>query len=152
MSHYKFTIIGTVLALLVYVSAILLDLDAFETVVAFFDEMEHLELDELIIPFMMIVGFSVIDLVRAVNLRRMDREKTKVYKAMARSANHVLNNFLNQVQLVKITADETPGFDPEVLALYDKTINEATTQIEALSSLTEIDEHAIWDSVNPSKP
>ncbi len=55
-----------------------------------------------------------------------------IYKAMISAIHHVLNNFLNQMQLFKLVAEDTPGFNHEILSLYDDVIDEASGQIEAL--------------------
>ncbi|MCH9728987.1 MAG: hypothetical protein K0U84_04780 [Actinomycetia bacterium] len=82
-------------------------------------------------------------------LLRVELEKAKVYEAMLSAAHHVLNNFLNKMQLFRITAEDTPDFNRDVLSLYDEVINTATQQIEALGSITTIDEKSIGESVAP---
>jgi hypothetical protein len=49
--------------------------------------------------------------------------------------------------LFKLTADETVGFNPEVLKQYDKIIDEATAQINALNCLTHPDEDNILETI-----
>jgi hypothetical protein len=68
---------------------------------------------------------------------------------MMSAIHHILNNFLNQMQLFKMTAEDTPGFDHEILSLYDQIIDETSTQIGALSSITRINEVSISTSVSP---
>ncbi|MCK4837816.1 MAG: hypothetical protein KAS94_03380 [Desulfobulbaceae bacterium] len=80
-------------------------------------------------------------------LQKSEMEKIKVYKAMIHSTHHILNNFLNQMMIFKLTAEETPGFDYDVLSLYEKIIEDASIQIDALSSITNIDEISIRESV-----
>lgn len=83
-------------------------------------------------------------------LHESDLAKIKVYKAMIHSAHHILNNFLNQMMIFKLTAEDTPGFDPKILSLYDKIIGDATTQIDALSSITTIDDISIREALHLS--
>ncbi|MCH9735141.1 MAG: cell wall metabolism sensor histidine kinase WalK [Actinomycetia bacterium] len=80
---------------------------------------------------------------------RIELEKAKVYEAMLSAAHHVLNNFLNKMQLFKLTAENTADFDRDVLSLYDEVINTASEQIEALGSIATIDEKSIGESVAP---
>jgi hypothetical protein len=68
---------------------------------------------------------------------------------MVSSTHHILNNFLNQMQLFKLTAQDTPGFDPQILSLYDRIIKDATNQIEALSNIEKVNETTIQESVIP---
>ena len=51
--------------------------------------------------------------------------------------------------IFKLTAEDTPGFDHKVLALYEQIIEDATRQIAALSNITDIDEKSIRASIAP---
>ena len=53
------------------------------------------------------------------------------------------------MQLFKMTAEDTPGFDPDVLSIYDQIIRDASMQIDALGSITNIDESSIHAAVAP---
>ena len=68
---------------------------------------------------------------------------------MMSSTHHVLNNFLNQMQLFKLEAEDTPEFDPEILNLYGQIIEEASLQIDALGSITKVNDISIRSSVKP---
>ena len=70
---------------------------------------------------------------------------------MLASTHHVLNNFLNQMQIFKMTAERTPDFDPNVLTLYSRIMKDAKEQIDALGSITDIDEASIHNSVAPKE-
>ena len=85
-------------------------------------------------------------------LQKSEEDKIKIYKAMIVSTEHILNNFLNQMLIFKLTAQETPGFNQEVLLMYDKIINNATTQIDALRSITTVDDISIHEAIAPKKP
>lgn len=82
-------------------------------------------------------------------LQKSEREKIKIYKAMIRSTHHILNNFLQQMLIFKLTAEETPGFDRQVLSMYEQIIEDATKQIGALSRISNIDEKSIYESIAP---
>ena len=62
---------------------------------------------------------------------------------------HILNNFLNQMQYFKIKAEATPGFEEDVIKLYDQMIEEATKQVAAMGDVAELDEESIRNSVIP---
>ena len=86
-------------------------------------------------------------------LQKSEREKIRIYKAMIQSTHQILNNFLHQMTIFKLTAEDTPGFDHKVLALYEQIIEDATRQIAALSNITDIDEKSIRASIAPqAKP
>ena len=64
------------------------------------------------------------------------------------STHHILNNFLTGFSY-RITAEDTPGFEPEIQPLYDQTIENVSRQIEALIGIRSIDETSIRESVMP---
>ncbi len=147
--RYRLTWMGFVVAVLVGVLSNLFDLDPFDNLVHLFHSVEQYEIDEIFIAAVIFLIFLVTDLILRQRDQKVEMEKVKVYRAMLSSAHHILNNFLNQMQLFKMTADSTPGFDEDVLALYNSIIEEATQQIEALSNVSEISETAIQKSVMP---
>ena len=149
MNQYKLTFFGAALAIIVLFAGFIIEIDLFEIVVEFLESLEHLEVDELIIPIFIVFVFAFMDQIRRRKLQEMEYERVKIYKAMLSSTHHILNNFLNQMQLFKLTAEGTPGFDSEILSLYDGVIKDASTQIDALGSITNIDEASIQKSVAP---
>lgn len=151
MRTYRITWIGLAVSIGFWLIAFVGDIDLFEQVIALLQEVEHFEVDEIIIPLSVLVLFVLWDLLRKRKTAQLELEKVKVYKAMLTATHHILNNFMNQMQLFKLTAEETPDFDPEVLALYDRIINDAALQIEALGALHNIDEGAIHASVGTTK-
>ena len=153
LRHYKLTWTGLALALLIPAIAGIFEIELFELLLDWFKSVEKYELDELFFGLFIFLCFLVADLLRRRKQRKLEqkieKEKISIYAAMLSSAHHILNNFLNQMQLVKITADNTPGFDPKVLALYDTIMRDAEKQIDELGSLPEINEKAIRESVRP---
>ena len=114
-------------------------------------KLEAYELDEFIIPFFIFIIFVIFDMIQIQRSRHIEQEKIKIYKAMLNSAHHVLNNFLNQMQIFKMEAENTPDFNPDILKLYDKIMKGASIQIEALSSVDAINESSIIESISPKK-
>jgi hypothetical protein len=149
MKKYKLTLIGLVLSSIVFIITYSLNLDLFEIMIEKLKALEKFEIDEIIIPIFIFSIFAFFDQTRRQKSQEVEYEKIKIYKAMLLSTHHILNNFLNQVQLFKMTAERTPGFDPEVLSLYNTVIENASTQIEALGNITNIDEKSIYSSVAP---
>jgi len=79
----------------------------------------------------------------------VEREKYKIYLAMVGASQHVLNNFINQMQLFRIGAERTEGFDRKLIKLYDDVIDEATDQVKELSNVKQLDDKSIAASVYP---
>lgn len=149
MERFRFTVIGAVLAFLLALSSWVFQLNVFEKIMEALHSVEKYDVDEIIIPGLILFFFMYLDQVRMAKKRKMESERVKIYKAMLRSSHHILNNFLNQMQIFKIKAEDTPGFDVEVLSLYDDISAEASTLIDALGNLSSIDEKSIADAMSP---
>lgn len=149
MKQYRLTLLGLGVSMLLYAFLVVFDVDLFEKVHGFLENIERFEVDELVFPLSIFIAVAFVDNFKKRKALQIELEKIKIYKAMLASTHHILNNFLNQMQLFKMTAESTPDFDPEVLSLYDHIIKEATTQIDALGSIAEIDEASIRASWSP---
>ncbi len=149
MKNYRLTLIGFAVSVVVLVITIITDLDLFEILVSIIKRFEANEIDEYIISIIIFAFFVFYNLIKRQRSLKIEVEKIKIYKAMMSSTHHILNNFLNQVQIFKMTAEETPGFDPEVLVLYDQIIESASAQIDALGNISNINEASIRKSVAP---
>lgn len=101
--------------------------------------------------FFLLLGFSIFVDYHANKLAKKEREITqlKIYQSTVSAANHILNNFLNQVQVIKIEASECKDFDQEVLKTFDQAFSEANALVNQLSNLDEISEENIKDSILP---
>lgn len=147
MNNYKLTFIGLLLSFILYISSVFFELDLFEKLVRLLAKLEKYEFDELIIPVIFFFIFLFIDIKRYSKKADIENIKLNIYKAMLSSSHHILNNFIYQMNIFKITAEETPGFDVKILAFYEEIIDNTTHQINSLSSLTTIDENTIRTSV-----
>ncbi len=151
VGKYRMTWFGILFAFLVYILAHTLDLELFEKVLAFLHSFETYELDEFIIPAFIILICLNLDFSRQKREDMIDKERVKIYRAMLMSTHHVLNNFLNKMQLFKLRASRVPDFDKEIVDLYDASMQEAKAQIEALSAIKQIDPDSIVGSVTSSQ-
>ncbi len=151
MRPHRLTWIGLSIAFFIVAFSQLYDIDLFDKLASFFKTMEKYELDEFFIAGVILLAFFAADLVLQERSRRIEHEKVKVYRAMVSSAHHVLNNFLNEMLLFKMTAEDIPEFDREVLDLYDKVMDDAKRQIKSLSSITKVSEDRIKESVMPKR-
>lgn len=78
-----------------------------------------------------------------------EREKREVFEATMAAVQHILNNFLNNMLLFKMAAEESKDFDQDTLKLYDEVIQEAENQIKILSSTQELTKKQIQQSIYP---
>lgn len=78
-----------------------------------------------------------------------EREKREIFNATMAAVQHILNNFLNNMLLFKMAAEDSKDFDKETLDLYDDVIHEAETQIKILGSTQELTAQQIHQSIYP---
>ncbi len=149
MNSLRFTLVGVLLAVLVFILNLAFDLDFFEMLIGLLRRSESFELDELLLVLIVFLPFVVVDLIRYRLRIRQQNDRIKVYQAMLFAVHHTQNNFLNQLQYFRILAEENSRFDPDVVALFDTVISEAQEQIRALGEVENIDEDSIRSSVLP---
>jgi hypothetical protein len=106
MKKYRLTLIGLFLSFLIYLVIHMTEADLFENFIALLEGFEHYELDEILIPFFIFAVFAFVDAIVRQHASKVELNKVKIYKAMLHSTHHVLNNFLNQMQLFKIAAHQ----------------------------------------------
>jgi hypothetical protein len=151
MKRYKWTITGFVLMLILWGCSAKFNLDVFESLAAFLNRFEHVELDELLLPVLVLYTFTLADLSRRHDALRIEAEKLKIYRKMVSAVCHIMNNFLQKMLAFKLAAENTKDFDPEALKLYDLTIKDAAEQIKVLGSLERPDEDLIDKAIQPVK-
>ncbi|SHI32896.1 hypothetical protein [Aquimarina spongiae] len=147
MNKYRLTLIGLVLSIFIYFTSTFLELNLFQQFVSLLNSIQELKLEGIVIPFIIFSVFVIYDIRQRIKKVKMENAKQNIYKAMLSSSHHILNNFIYQMDLFKITAEDTPGFDSKVLAFYEDIISDASDQIDSLSNLTSIDEFSIRSSV-----
>lgn len=148
MKNYKWTATGLIVAVLVLLTDLLFELDLFESICQFLARAEAFEIDEILIAVVIVLSFSVLDLIGNKKDRKVKEARESIYKAMVQASDHVLKNCLNQMLVIKYAAEETPGFDPEVLKSFDAIVDQAVAQLEALGEIENVDKEAIGKSIN----
>lgn len=149
MKKYKWILIGLAFSTALWLAVGLLNLDLFEAFIHCLQHHERFEIDELIFPAALFYIFLMMDLIRRHHRNQIEIERLKVYRATLNAMNHILNNFLQKMLLFKLTAEETKGFNPDILKRYDTIIDEATAQINALGCITKPDEKTILRTIEP---
>ena len=80
-----------------------------------------------------------------------EKEKEKIYLATIHGAQHITNNLLNELQLVKFEIRRHKDFDLETAKMFDEMLLEADELMKQLSAVRMIDEENIKKSVSPGK-
>lgn len=86
--------------------------------------------------------------IRKIELAR-EKEKREIYIATIHGAQHILNNLLNELTLVKLEVKRHPDFDKEISDMFDEMLAESDVLIKKLSSVSKIDQEDISQSVHP---
>lgn len=152
MKNNLLAFIGAIIAITFYISSLVFDLDLFEVIIFNLEKLEHLELDEFILPILIFLFFLAFNQTTKSKIALVEIEKQKIFNATLSSAKHIINNFLNQIILFKTTSEETDGFPKDILDLYDVVINETSKQLDSLSSVTNISKTTILYSISPKNP
>lgn len=79
-----------------------------------------------------------------------EEEKRRLFSATMRAVQHILNNFLQSMSLFRHTAQQAPGFQPEVSQLFDEVIFSTRDEIAKLSALESPSVEEISRTVYPS--
>ncbi len=79
----------------------------------------------------------------------LDHEKYEIYRAMAQSTQHILNNFLNQMMLFELTANQIDQFPNDVKVLIKDVIQNSASKVEELTNIQEISADNIRKTVFP---
>ncbi len=102
----------------------------------------------IIIVFLVIIFGAYADK-HTITLLKKEQEKRIIFNATIGSTQHILNNLLNQMQLPIMLAEQSMPFDSEDMILYKQSIEEGKELVEKLSSVDELTEDNIKDSVYP---
>lgn len=65
-------------------------------------------------------------------------EKLKAHRTTISGVQHIVFNYLNQMQLVTMEAEKCEDFDPELIELTKKLSKNATEELNKLSEIEEI--------------
>ncbi len=150
ITKYKITLFGFVASLISFLCILVFEIEAFEALAHFLWLFEDYEVDEIVIPLFLFSIFVILNLIKNQKQHEVEVEKAKVYKAMLKSSQHVINNLLNEIQLFKIDAETTPDFPSETLSLFNDVTEEASQQMKALGSIENVDENSILQSIKPT--
>lgn len=80
---------------------------------------------------------------------RATKEKEAIYLATIHSSQHIINNLLNQLQYIGGVIKNHPEFDKKDAILFDEILAEGSLLMNKLSSVENIHEESIKNSVHP---
>jgi len=149
MEAYKFRILCILLSMVFWVAESAIHVIYFgDTNFEIFpSDGNELWMRSLIVVMLFCFGMYVDAVIKKIKLK--EKEKLDVYRSMMYASQHILNNFLNQMLIVKMEAEKCEAFDRNVLASYDSISAEATMLIKKLESVSDLSGENIIDSVLP---
>ena len=144
ISHCKATLLALFIGFGIYLLAVLFDLDLFEVVTEFLASLEKYELDELVVVlFLLIIGLTF-DLIQNVkqkqHLLEIQNQRLRVLKATMTTVLHIVNNFLNNLQLFRMEAEEKQLLSSDSLATMNNGIHATSTKLKILADLDDTPE------------
>lgn len=78
---------------------------------------------------------------------RAEAERVAIFRKTLEGSQHILRNYLNQMQLVTLEAQRHPGFDSATLQVAEQITEEAAAALEKLQQLEVISEQDIHAAV-----
>lgn len=137
--RYRWTLLAVITGIGVYLTTRLFNVEVFEVLVAFLERFEDWELDEIFL-FMgpIILGFTV-DRLRQSQQRHkqneIERSRLQTLRATITTVNDIVLNFLNNLALFRMEAEEKEALAPESLELLEHLIQTTSTKLRKIESL-----------------
>ena len=97
----------------------------------------------------LVICFGLFADYQTKKILKSEREKRIVFHATVSASQHILNNLLNHMQYFKIKMDESDSFDEETTRLFNESLTDAEELVIKLSTVEELTEDRIKDSVYP---
>ncbi|MDQ8205319.1 hypothetical protein QEH54_20055 [Pelagicoccus sp. SDUM812003] len=69
------------------------------------------------------------------DLKRSEMAKREIFRSTVRASDHIVLNYINQMQLVTLEADRVEGFDSSVRDLAHRITRETVEEIQRLEAL-----------------
>jgi hypothetical protein len=150
LRSHLFVCISILFAVSILAGSWFSNLDLFDTGLREILRIENNELDEFVSAFVLIVVGLVIDQLRERRLARrraeIEEQRLRVLKATMRTVQDIVNNFLNNMQLFRMEAEDGP-LSVESLKLFDDLINETAEKLKALGDSESVVEYKMASGI-----
>lgn len=98
---------------------------------------------------LLMIGFGFYACYNTRRLLEEEQQRIRVFMQTLRASQHILNNFLNQMQLFQLVEQRNAQHDPELAGKLDAIVRQASEQVKALSRITDPTEESISRAVFP---
>ncbi|WP_126456494.1 hypothetical protein [Sulfuriflexus mobilis] len=98
---------------------------------------------------LLVIGFGFYACHNTQRLLEKEQQRIQVFMQTSRATQHILNNFLNQMQLFRMVEQKNAPHNPELVGKLDAIVKEAADQVVALSQITDPTEENISRTIFP---
>jgi hypothetical protein len=139
IASYKNTISGGIVGVAIIAYGFLFKRDIFDYLSAVLAYLEHLELDEILIAGVSVSAGLILDLL--LNKRQkehyieLQEHRLRVLRATMRTVQDIVNNFLNNLSLFRLEAEDKGALSESSLQTMDLLIRETSAKLNALGEL-----------------
>jgi hypothetical protein len=149
MHKYGISIYGFLIALVFYTLVVYFDIDLFEKFYFVMQDIEHLELDELVLPFLFFLLTIIFNLLRNTLKKKVGFCKTRIFEAASYTYKHIINDLLLKIVIHRISKKEGYAFSKDALLFYQKLEAETKDRMEELTHLKDLNEDSIRNLALP---
>lgn len=139
LQHFKNTIVAGTVGVVIVAYAFIFHKDVFDFLVIILEYLENYEVDEILIAGVLILIGLAVDLSRIRREREhtieLQDQRLKVLRATVRTVQDIVNNFLNNLLLFRLEAEENHALSNSSLQLMDSLIAETGAKLNALADL-----------------
>lgn len=79
--------------------------------------------------------------------RQLEERRNAVFHKTVEASQHILRNYLNQMQLLRMEAERHPGFDRNALEVADRITEEARAALDRVQAVENISPEHIHEAV-----
>ena len=145
------TFISAFISLTMLMVSLVFNLDFFEKIIELLEVIEHLELDEFIIPlFILMIGVSIDSYHKYTKKKKLiliAATKLESLQTIIRTVQDIVGNSMNNLILYSIEAKETGKLSEKSIKELDTLILSTTNMINELANTNEIHEKEIGDGM-----
>ena len=131
----RWSCLALILGIGVMVCSYAFDLDIYESTQVFLEEMDHFEIDELMIVAVPLVFGIIFDLMRSRNIRQQHvlvvEQHLETLGSTLHTAQDIINNFLNSIQLYVLKAHDQK-LESDDIERLDELITSTTQRLNEL--------------------
>lgn len=142
ISRFRTTIYTFGISFVLYIIVVAGDLDLFETLLKAVHYFEKYELDELLLFASFVLVAFVFDLKLSQKVE-VHEQRLQVLKATMRAVQDIVNNFLNNLHLIRIELAGTVNTDDALWDQLEKGIEDTAAKLNALADMQDTPEKEI---------